>query len=425
MGQCSRVRILLTNESLHARGGSQMYVRDVACALAARGMQPLVYSPHWGGVADELRAAAIPVVDRLERLAEPPDVIHGQHHLPTMAAMLRFPNAPAIFVCHGWLPWVERPPRFGRILRYVAVDRLRRERLVSEEGIAPGRVVVVRNFVDLERFLLRQQPLPERPRRALIFGNQAREGSGYAAVVREACAAEGLEVDVFGHANGTAVDRPEDHLGAYDIVFARGRCALEAMATGAAVVLCDVEGLGPLVRREEVEALADYNFGIATLRGRHHSDELRREIRRFDAADAAAVSGWVRQEAGLDVTVERLASLYREVRDEWAARRGHEVDERPEAALYLQELGLILVGHQQEIVRQRQELVRHEQELLRQQQERIRHEEELTQQQQALRGELDGIHATAAFRLRAWLLRHPVWCGLYRGLRWPRRPRKA
>ena len=35
--------------------------------------------------------------------------------------------------------------------------------------------------------------------------------------------------------------------GDYDLVFAKARCALEAMAVGAAVVLCDTHGLGPMV----------------------------------------------------------------------------------------------------------------------------------------------------------------------------------
>ena len=39
--------------------------------------------------------------------------------------------------------------------------------------------------------------------------------------------------------------RPEEALGSYDIVFAKARAAAEAVATGTAVVLCDVAGAGP------------------------------------------------------------------------------------------------------------------------------------------------------------------------------------
>ena len=45
------------------------------------------------------------------------------------------------------------------------------------------------------------------------------------------------------------VDRPEAILGDYDLVFAKARAAMEAMATGCAVILCDRVGAGPLVCR--------------------------------------------------------------------------------------------------------------------------------------------------------------------------------
>ena len=108
------LRILVTNTWLDARAGSELYVRDLATALLARGHTPIVYSPVLGEVAREIRAATIPVVDDLGALGAPPDVIHGHHLLETMTALLRFPGVPAVSVCHGWLPWQEAPPWFPR-----------------------------------------------------------------------------------------------------------------------------------------------------------------------------------------------------------------------------------------------------------------------------------------------------------------------
>jgi hypothetical protein len=88
------MRILFTNNTLAERAGSELYVRDVAIALARRGHQPVAYSTLLGAVAEDLRAATIPVIDNLAQLAAPPDVIHGQHHLDTMTAALRFPGVP-------------------------------------------------------------------------------------------------------------------------------------------------------------------------------------------------------------------------------------------------------------------------------------------------------------------------------------------
>jgi glycosyl transferase family 4 len=305
------VRVLLTNSALVHRAGSELYLVEVATRLLALGHSPVAYSPQLGPLAAELRAATIPVVDDLAAVAGPPDVIHGQHHLPAMTALLHFPGVPAVFVSHGWAPWEEAPPRFPRILRYVAVDYTTRERLISESGIPPERVEVVLNFVDLDRFQPRGS-LPAVPRRALVFSNQASEAN-YLPAVREACSRLGLELDVAGVAAGQAAARPEALLPGYDIVFAKGRAALEAMAVGAAVVLCDQAGAGPMVTVEGFGRLRPLNFGIRALREPVTPDVLEREIRRFDPADAAEVSRRLRAQAGLEGAVDQLAAIYEEV----------------------------------------------------------------------------------------------------------------
>lgn len=307
----SPLRILLTCRDLRVRAGSQLYTRDVAEELRRLGHSPVIYSPRLGEVADELRARGVAVIDRLDRLGEPPAVIHGQHHLEAMSALLRFPSVPALYVCHGWLPWEEAPPQFPSLLRYVAVDRLRRDRLVLEHGIPESRVAVLPNFVDLERFRPRP-PLPPRPRRALLLSNQAAPGTFLPAVER-ACAASGIALTVAGVAAGRPVRRPEELLPEFDLVFARGRSALEAMAVGAAVVLCDLEGCGPRVTAANFAALRELNFGVGTLRPPVEESRLREEIAGYDPEDVNRLRERVRQENGREVAVARLVELYREL----------------------------------------------------------------------------------------------------------------
>ncbi len=55
----------------------------------------------------------------------------------------------------------------------------------------------------------------------------------------EACRRTQLTLDVIGAESGSVSTRPQDVLGQYDMVFAKARCALEALAVGSAVVLCD------------------------------------------------------------------------------------------------------------------------------------------------------------------------------------------
>jgi hypothetical protein len=262
-------------------------------------------------MASEIRNATVPVIDDLNALAVEPDVIHGHHHLELMTALLQFPRVPAVFVCHDRLAWHDVPPHFPRILRYVAVDDNCRDRLISESGVSVERVRVLLNAVDLERFLPRG-PLPARPRKALVFSNLASEQT-YLQTIRQACSRSGISVDVIGQASGHPCARPEEVLGRYDLVFAKARCALEALAVGTAVILCDLAGVGPLVQTTRVDQLRRLNLGRRTLTEPVRVEVILREIARYDARDAEAVSRRIRTSAGLDQAVDDLLALYREV----------------------------------------------------------------------------------------------------------------
>lgn len=311
------MRVLLTNRTLDERAGTELYVRDVALALLARGHQPIAYSRRLGEVAEELRRATVPVLDDLEGLDRPPDLIHAQHHLEAMTALSRFPHTPAVYVCHGWLPDEEAPPSHPQILRYVAVDELVRQRLVDECGLAEERVETHLNFVDLERFRPRP-PLPERPQRALVFSNLVHDGNCLPAL-REACHETGLALDTVGRSVGRPSAAPEEILGSYDIVFAKGRAALEAAAVGAAVILCDRSGLGQMVTAEDLERLRRFNFGVRLLRRKVTVEAVVREIGRYDAEDAGEVNRLIRQQLDMDAAVDRLVGLYQRVLEEAVA----------------------------------------------------------------------------------------------------------
>ena len=229
-----------------------------------------------------------------------------------MAAVLRFPRTPALFVCHGWLPWEEAPPRHPRISRYLAVSEVTRERLVAEAGVPPERVAVVANFVDLSRFRLRG-PLPHRPARALILNNAVGPGSRLAEAAGRACAEAGIALDIFGAAAGNATDRPEELLRDYDVVFAVGRTALEAMAVGCAVITARAGGLGALVGPAELDGMRVANFGLACTQRRIDAAAIAGELARYSPGDAAAVTARVRSECGVEAAVDMLVAHYRSV----------------------------------------------------------------------------------------------------------------
>lgn len=306
------MRILITNCTLADRAGTECYVRDLAIELLRRGHQPIAFSTNLGAVAEELRAASVPVVDDLSNLTEQPDVIHGHHHLPTMIALLRFPNTPAVNFCHGFVPWPEHPLKHPNIVRYVAVDDACLDRLIVEHGIPREKTEVILNFVNLNRFKKRTRPLPEHATRALVFSNYANESS-LIPNARRACDALGLSLDVVGKHNGTDVPNPEDLLQNYDVVFAKAKSAMEAMAVGCAVVLCDYAGVGPLVSSNNFEELRRLNFGLRALLSPHDPAVFEEQLRLYDRFEAEAVCNKIRACADLDSTVDTLLNLYASV----------------------------------------------------------------------------------------------------------------
>lgn len=332
-GATTPLRVLLTNKNLTNLGGTQMYVSDVAQVLRRRGHTPIAFAPLLGDVADNLRKATVPIVDDLSLVSGPVDIIHGQHHPETMAALLHFSNVPAVYFCHGWDSWNLAPPRFPRIYRYVAVDELTYQRLVYEHGIPPDQVRLLLNFADLEKFQQRDS-LPARPQRALLFGNDV--NPSHAAIIREACQRTGITLDLVGRQIGTLCSQPEKILGSYDLVFAKARCAIEAMATGAAVILYGSVGLGPLVTRRNFAELRTRNFGMRTLRSAHEAGLVAQEIERFDAADARVVSQQIRASADQETVVDQIVEVYQEVLAEHSRRGPPDVAaEGRAAAAYL------------------------------------------------------------------------------------------
>jgi hypothetical protein len=304
-------RVLIATTRLTGQGGTCIYTRDLTLALLRQQCLPIVYTTETGSFAEELRRATVPVVKRLDDIGAAPDVIHGHHHIETLAALARFPGVPALFVCHDSLTWHSIPPHSPRIGAYVAVDRNCRDRMMFEHGIPEPSIRVMGNAVDLRR-LVRRAPLPARPLRALAFSNVV-TFNNWGATLRAACERRGITLDLTGISAGTFADHPEQLLQQYDLVFAKARCALEAIACGAAVIICDARGLGGMVTTAEMPAMRQLNFGARTLQRPITVDNILTEIDRYDPDDAARVSDQIRAAADIDLLAAQFIELYDEL----------------------------------------------------------------------------------------------------------------
>lgn len=288
-----------------------MFVRDLALSLHGRRHRVSVYAPILAEMADDLRARGIQCITDLNALARRPDVLIGSTHDETAAVLDHFPGLRAISICHDRTAAHGVPPRSPRVLKYVAVDDYCLERLILEHGIAKDRTIVIPNGVDVLRFKPRA-PLPAQPRSAALFSNHATDGPE-TRTIRSVCADRQIALTVIGSGIGNHVERPEDLLPQFDLVFAKGRCAIEAMAVGCAVIVMSegmkMPGLAGLVSPDNMHAWRARNFGRSLLVKPVDAANLNAAIDAYDPARIKEVQAFVRNHCTLEQTVDALERL--------------------------------------------------------------------------------------------------------------------
>lgn len=332
------MKILLSICYLVHRSGAELFVRDLALSLNAMGHSVIVFAPVLGEMVEELRRCCIACVADLENVTAAPDIIIGSTQHETAICLAHFAGIPAISICHDRTAVHGRPPAFSRIRRHVAVDANCFERLVFEHGIAESAVMIIQNGVDLDRFRPRP-PLPERPARAAIFSNYATLGRDTEAVAR-ACGERGIRLDVIGAGSGNQSPDPAAVLSGYDVVFAKARCAMEAMAVGCAVLLLN-EGLGMagMVTPENMVEWHRWNFGRRLLQKPIETEPVLGALDDYSPAAAAAVSRYVRANGSLESMAAAFSHLAGAVVAEEASRpaSGAQVENR-EFARYVRDV---------------------------------------------------------------------------------------
>lgn len=315
MTQPQPLSILLTNIRMSMFGGTQTFTRDLAIGLRRAGHRPQIYTPRLGVVSEELSAAGVPVYDRLGRIEELPHVIHGNQHAELVACIAHFRETPALFTCHSPVDLCDSPPHLQRIRHFVAVDRIRRERLLRERWIETSDVSIVENAIDLERFPLHPASPSSKPLTALLLSNHATT-ENFGGRLNSAAGELGLRLEIAGRAFGSTETNITKRLENVDVVFAVGRSAIEAMACGKACILCDRDGIGPMVSSGNVAYLREYNFGRAMATDAISREALRNRLDQYNPEDIRNVQHYIRSENGLERMVQQYERLYRRVMDD-------------------------------------------------------------------------------------------------------------
>ncbi len=311
------MKILITNHTLRQRGGSELFTAEITCELLSRGHEVCVFSTDPGEVSNELEKLNIPVVDDPGDCPFTPDIIHGQHHLETMTALCLWPNTPAVYMIHGSVPWEEQAPRHPRIMQYLAPSSHFGWIIERDCGVKKTSLGIVRNFFDSKRFTA-VKPTDQRTGRALVYHNTTPANGKNWNTLKNACNQANLTLEGIGASFEKTTKTPETVLPDYDVVFAAGRSAIEAMACGCSVILIGAEAMTARVNPDNFDSLMEFNFCPHDQDKPIESSFALEQLDLIRPDETAAVTTRAREELSIDATLGALEKFYQSAIDNFA-----------------------------------------------------------------------------------------------------------
>ncbi len=302
------MNVLLTNIVLDQVSGTVAYTRDLALALKHRGIHVEIYTHSIGEVGLDLIAQGIVVFTSLTQSKQIPDIIHAHHSPLLIDALFKYRNAPAIYWIHDRYATYDKPVVLKNIMKYFAVDYFCMERYTEEVTLNDKYIQVIFNWSDTSKFKQRIH-FATAPKKALVFSNYASD-ENYLNYIKEACRRCNISLDVMGLLVGNYQPQPQLFLDQYDIIFAKAKAAIEAMCTGAAVIVCDANGYAGRVTKENFDFLRMYNFGRKTMTQSYHIDHIVRDIESYNVDENKSISDLIRSSASLDQYMDQLMGIY-------------------------------------------------------------------------------------------------------------------
>jgi len=316
-GKAKVLRIALSNVALENYAGSELWVADAARYLQAAGVPVIVHTPRPGRVAEDLRRLGITVTASAEEIAAfLPTLIQVNHFAAAAPMLTRLAGLATVFnMVHGLLP---RPgmPGYNGVDRYGAVSILSRAKIHMLTGTPWDRIAQLPNFFDERRFTAISNS--GGARRAALFSSQT--SSECRERLRALLAKLGFSLDHIGYHGGIATAAPERVLPQYDMIFAVGRSAIEALASGAHVVLWDSGIAGPAVTEDNFWSCVAANFSLAsnTLPWRFVLDDesaawVQAQVQQISAASRQRTTQLTRAYLPLSAAGARLLGYYEEI----------------------------------------------------------------------------------------------------------------
>jgi hypothetical protein len=251
------MRFVLGNRHLVAAGGTEVHLVTIAEQLKRLGHEVALYAPELGPFADHARRRGLDVLGTVRELPEVCDVTFSQDGIVVYDLAERYPDALSLFRICGDVADFQLPPQLRSVVDLVVVLSDRYERL-ARACAEQVPVLRLRVPIDADR-LVPLGTIRERPEQAVMLGNYGERHE----LVSDVWGRHGIAVrQVGGNAQSYDVATA---LADADIVVAKSRAALDAMACARAVYVFDLFGGDGWVTPELYDTLeADHFAGQAT-----------------------------------------------------------------------------------------------------------------------------------------------------------------
>ena len=280
------MRIVIGTVALAYPGGTESYCLTVARELDRLGHDVTLFADSLGPLAERAAEGGFDIARELGELPIECDAVFANDGITVGLLAERYPGTRLVFCLHSNVFDVSLPPLSPGIIDALIAPS---ERFAAHARAMALDVPVVRlaQPVDTERFVPSVPPRSP-PRRALLLSNYL-EGRRRDALV-ETWTAAGIECVQVGIRDRIAFDVRRD-IAEADIVVAKARAAVEAMACGKAVYVFDAFGGDGWVTGENHAALeADNYAGLATDRSVDRR-ALASDLSRYDPD-----MGWINRE---------------------------------------------------------------------------------------------------------------------------------
>ncbi|MBI3887902.1 glycosyltransferase family 4 protein, partial [Candidatus Microgenomates bacterium] len=309
------MKILIVTQYLDNFSGSELFVLNISKELADNGHDVSVFSPVLGKIAEKARGMGIPVTDNLlDYKNEKFDIIHAQHNPTAILARSVFPKTPMVFMSHGFLPELEQPPSIDLgIEQFIVLSEETKEHLVKNHLIPGGKITLLNNSIDTEKFYPKRKPA-QKPQKILVISNH------YTDEVKNVVegAATDLNMEIV-HAgmpdNPVPSETMPDYINRSDIVVTLGLGALEAMACARNVIIYDIHGADGMVDEKNFFEIRKNNFSGRRYKYKYSKDSFKKELLKYNPMTGERLRKIVLKEHAFKQTVDDLVKLYNIVKD--------------------------------------------------------------------------------------------------------------